>query len=58
MNTQTEPSRQSSEQDEIEAQLAASKRTMNILLLGIGGGVLCVMLYGIYQMVSIIIQNS
>lgn len=58
MNTQTEPSRQSSEQDEIEAQLAASKRTMNILLLGIGGGVLCVMLYGIYQMVSIIIENS
>ena len=49
-----------SEQDqaEIEAQLAASKKMVNILLLGIAGGVIGVLLFGIYQMVKIVIENT
>lgn len=44
--------------EEEQAKLEASRKLMNYLILSLGGGVVAFMLFGIYQLVVIVLENS
>ena len=55
--TSSQPPAPHSPSPEEQARMEAGKRAVNIMLLGMGLGVIAVIVYGLYQMTSVILDN-